>query len=232
MYQFDRPFDPSTVEPTSFAPVPPMGDYHVRIVDSEVQPTADKQSGFLRFDLEILDPGPFQGAKVPYRLNLFNTKSQTTVEMAYRQLSALCWCTVNGRAIQNAAELHGIAFMAKIGPQTDNPQYSNVFAVMDINGNLPKGMKGQQQPAAPVPFGAPAAPPAAAPAAAPTAWGPPAPAPAPPQPAPTAWGPPQPTAPPAQAWGPPAPAPTAWQPGPAAAAPAAAAPSAKAPWER
>jgi Protein of unknown function (DUF669) len=213
--QFQQPFDARSVEPASFAPPPPLADYHVRIIESEAKPTSDNSGGYLRLDLEILDPGPQVGRKVPYFLNLFN-KAQQTVEIAYRQLSAVCYVT-GVFNISDSRQLHGIPFIATIGPQAENPTYSKVFAVKDINGNLP-GKTGAQ-PAAPAPVAAapPAwAPPPAAtpPAAAPPAWQPPgAPAPV----APPTWTPPGAATPPAAAAAPPT-----WQPG-------AAAPS-KPPW--
>lgn len=213
--QFQTPFDAHQVEPASFAPPPPMADYHVRITESEAKPTADQSGGYLELTLEILDPGPYVGRKVPYRLNLYN-KSQQTVEIAYRQLSAVCHVT-NVFQVQDSRQLHNIPFIATIGPQKDNPQYANVFGVKDLSGAIP-GKPGAAAPAAP--FAQPAAP-AAAPAA--PAWSAPS--------APAA-----PAAPPAQpAWQQPpqAAAPAAapvWSPGPPAAAPAA--PGAAPSWQQ
>lgn len=234
--QLPQPFDARGVEPASFAPPPPLADYHVRIVESEFKPVKDTpNAGFLELTMEILDPGPYAGRKIPYRLNMIHPNAQT-VDIAYRQLSAVCHVTGQFQ-IQDSRQLHNIPFVATIGPQANNPQYANVFAVKDINGVVP-GKAGATQaapapaqapPAAAAPWGAP--PPAAAPAA---PWGAPAPAaPAAAAAAAPAWGPP----PVAQA--PPAAAPApAWTPSPAAA-PAAqpgapwgptAPPAAKPPW--
>lgn len=219
--QFQQVFDANTVEPASFSPPPPLADYHVRIIESEAKPTKDNTGGYLSLTLEILDPGPYQGRKIPYNLNLFHANPQT-IEIAYRQLSAVCHVTKTFQ-IQDSRQLHGIPFIANIGPQANNPQYANVFGVKDINGALP-GKAGQAAPAA---FPVAAAP---APTAAPPAWGPPAPM-APPAAAPVAprvWGQPEasqpPPAAPAPAWGPPAAAaPPAWS-------PQAAAPPQAPPW--
>lgn len=206
--QLQQPFNARQVEPASFPPPPPLADYHVRITDSDGKPTKDNQGGYLELTLEILDPGPQQGRKIPYRLNLFNTNQQT-VEIAYRQLSAVCW-VIGVMDVTDTRALHNIPFIAVIGPQKNDPQYPNVFQVKDINGNAPGKAA---QPAAP-----PAAPPAAA---APPAWGAP-PAAAPPAAAPPAWNAPPAAQPPAAppAWAPAAAAAPAWQP-PAAAPPAA-----------
>lgn len=214
--QLGQPFDARQVDPAAFAAPPILGDYHVRIVESEAKPTADNSGGYLQLDLEILDPGPYLNTKIPYRLNLYN-KSQQTVEIAYRQLSAVCYVT-GVFNVTDTRQLHGIPFIAIIGPQKDNPQYANVFGVKDINGNLPGKTPGAAGvTAAPLPpVNQPAwAPPGAAAAPAQPAWQPPG-APTPPvasAPPPT-WTPPG---------APPAAAPPTWQPG------AAAAPS-KPPW--
>lgn len=211
--QFQQPFDARAVEPASFAPPPPMADYHVRIVGSEPKPTKDQTGGYLQLILEILDPGPYQGRKINYNLNLFNKDAQTC-EIAYRQLSAICHvCNVYN--VQDTRQLDNIPFIATIGPQKDNPQYANVFGVKDLNGVIP-GKAGA--PAAPAAFPVTPAPPPAAPA--PPTWQPGPPTAPPAATAPPAW------APPGQAT-PTPPAPPAWQPGPPPA-PAAAAPAAPA----
>lgn len=222
---FMEPFDASLVAPESFEAPPVLADYHVRIAESEAKPTKDGNGGFLELTLEILDPGPYLGRMIPYRLNLYNTNPKTCA-IARAQLSSVCHVTRVQR-ITDARELHGIPFMAKIGPQTDNPNYVNVFAVMDLNGNRPKvGGAAPTYTAAPV-APAPAYAPAPAPAFAPNpAFAPPAAAAAP------SWGPPAapapaaaPTWPGAAAPAPAAPGPPTW-PGAAPAAPAAVAPAA------
>ncbi len=187
--EFQQIFNARQVEPASFLPPPPLADYHVRIVDSEAKPTKDNSGGYVNFQLEILDPGPHQARKVPYNLNLFHTNPQT-VEIAYRQLSALCHVT-GVFDVKDTRQLHNIPFIATIGPQPNNPQYSNVFGVKDINGNAPGKGNAPAVPSAPPPTAA--APPAwGAPPAQPAAptWPGAAPAPAPAQPAAPAWGPP------------------------------------------
>lgn len=245
-FQFQTPFDVRSVEPSSFAPPPPMDKYHVRIIDGEAKPTNDGTGGYLELTLEILDPGPFQGRHIPYRLNIFSASKQAQ-EIAYRQMSAVGHVLQQWN-LQDVRQLCGIPFIAQIGPQKDSPQYSNVFGVFDINGNAP-GKAAQAAPGAFPPAQAPpanAAPPAwGAPPVAPAApatvpfvapvWGAPA---APPTAAP-AWGPPagqvaqQPPA-AAPAWAPPGQAPSApapqWGAQPPAGAPAPPAPSNKPPW--
>lgn len=199
--QFQQPFDARTVEPASFAPPPPLADYHVRITESEGKATKDNTGGLLELWLEILDPGPQQGRKIRYGLNLYNV-SQQAIDIAYRQLSALCHVTGQFN-VTDSRQLHNIPFIATIGPQVNNPTYSNVFGVKDINGNVPGKSAAAPAPAAPpvTPAAAPAwAPPAAATAT--PAWTPPGAPAQPAAPAPPVWGQPaQPAAAPAaQAW--------------------------------
>lgn len=225
--QFQQPFDARQVEPASYALPPVLADYHVRIIESEPKPTKNNDGGYLGFQIEILDPGPYLGRKVPHNLNLFHSNPQT-VEIAYRQLSALCYVT-GVFNIQDSRQLHNIPFIATIGPQKDNPQYANVYAVKDINGNLPgKTASPVAAPAAVPPAAAPApawAPPQAAQPPAAPAWAPPAVATAPP-PAAAPWSPPAAAATPPPVWtppgapaAPPAAAPAPWSPGASPAAP-------------
>jgi hypothetical protein len=243
--QFQQMFDARSVDPSQ-APAPmPAGDYKVRIIASEPKPTKDKTGGFLELTLQVLE-GQFQNRELIYRLNLFNP-SQQAVEIAYRQLSALCHVT-GVFNIQDSQQLHGIPFIAMVVIQSGGI-YNEIKGVKDLNGNVPgkagntgvasampaaapqaaapwgqppqAGFPAQAPPAAAAPPWGPPALPAAAPAAAP--WGPPAAA--PPQAAPAPWSPPG--APPMQA--PAVAAPPAWAAPPAQAQPPAA-PAAAPPW--
>lgn len=234
--QLQQPFNARTVDPNSYPPPPALADYHVRIVDSEAKPTSDNTGGYIDMILEILDPGAYQGRKQSDKLNLFSTKSEIAVKMANARLSAYCHVT-GVFDVQDTRQLHNIPFIATIGPQTGDPRYGQVFAVKDLNGNIP----GQPTAAPGAPAGGTQSFAPAPPASAPPAWGAQPPAATPPA---NPWGPPAATAPPAQPaaqpWQQPAAAPAQpWQqPGPPAATappswqPGATAPPAKAPWEK
>lgn len=218
--QFQQPFDARTVDPAATYSSLPAGDYKVQITASEAKPTKDGTGGYLELQLTIVE-GQFQGRNLQYRLNIFNQNPQA-VEIAYRQLSAVCHVT-GVFNLQASEQLHGIPFVAIVGFQKTNPDYNEIKGVKTLDGQTP-GSKSPQQPmaAAPAPaaanpWGAPAAPPAAAPAP----WQPPAAAPAP-APAPGGWQPP--TSGPAAPAPPQAQMPWAAQP-PAAAPPAPAAPA-------
>lgn len=215
MAQLPQGFSARTVEPqgtSSQLPVSGSEGHPVVITESEMKQVEGKPNcGYLQLTLRIIE-GEHNGVEGAYRLNLYHDNTKT-VEIANRQLSALCWVVGNPDAV-DSAQLHNIPFRAVVGLQkkttADAPDYTEVKGVKDINGNDP-GKTGKTAASAPAPAAPPAPPvqPAAAAPVAPT-WGQPA----------------APAAPPAQAPAAPAAAPAAapWQ------APAGGAPAATPPW--
>jgi len=205
-----QPFDASQHDPTQSAGQMPIGKHPVVITSSEIKATNAGDGGMLVFNLQIID-GPQKGGTGAYRLNLYHQTNEQTVQIAKRQLSAICY-VIGVFNVANTEQMHNIPFVVEVGPQKNDPQYTEVKKVYDMQGNEPK--KGQAAPAptpAPAPV-QPTPPPVAAPATtAPTSWAPPA------EPAPAA----------------PNAAPAAWTPAPATGAPAnaPAAAGGKAPWE-
>lgn len=195
-------FDARSVDPTPSFVVPPMDDYIVIAVSVEPKENNDKTGGYLQYNLQI-QQGKLSGAQyakvmVIDRLNIFSSET-STVEMSYKALSAMAHAT--GRLqLQRPEDLLNIPFIATIGPQKKNPDYSQIYARKDMQGNVPT----KQGAAAVANTQVPAAQPAPA-----AAW-----TPGPPVNAAPA------TQPPAQAWGPPQPAFT----------PAPVAPVAQTPW--
>lgn len=235
-----RNYDPST----GGADVFETGEYSFQIVKSEAKTTKAGNGTMLVLEAACLDEG-FAGKRLAIRLNVQNP-SQQAMEIAYRDLSAICH-VVGVLQLTATEQLHGRPFRVRLEkmPRSDDPNKFNneIRAYLDMQGNAPvKGqMPGGGAPSAPsappAPPSAPAAP--AAPAAAPAAPAPapaaPAPAPAPaPAAAPPAMAPamaPNPAAAPAvpPASAPPAVAPTAAPAAPPAAAPWAGQPAAPAP---
>lgn len=248
MARLPNPFNPMEVDPDSGAqgmPISGPNGYLVRILDSSWVPVSDNpQLGRLVFQLEVLE-GEYAGFKGSYGFNLGHSNAQT-VEIAQRELSALCHVCGVFNVVTDTAVLNGKQFRACVRQQKKNPEYTEVWKVLDIHGRSaidikkagPQAMAPQQSypTAAPPPQAAPQAapqmaPPPAMPQYAPAAAPPPAAAPVMPQAAPQ-------TAPPAAApaapgvppMGPPAfpqaaPAPAS-APAPAAPAPAFAPPPA------
>lgn len=168
MAQLIQAFNAQTVDPSQGVGGLPIGKHPVVVDSSEVKPNKENNGGYLQLNLKIID-GPQTGTVGAYRLNLYHSNQQT-VEIAHRQLSAVCHVT-GVFMLQDSAQLHNIPFIVEVGPQKNDPQYTEVKKVFDINGNEP-GKAGQGQ--------APAQPAAAAPQGfgqqpaqqqAPAAWG-------------------------------------------------------------
>ncbi|AXC34303.1 hypothetical protein P7I17_gp49 [Escherichia phage Halfdan] len=146
MAQLMQAFDARNVDPTQGVGGLPIGKHPVIAIKSEVKPTKDNDSGYLQFDLQVID-GPNKGAVGAYRLNLYHTNPQT-VEIAHKQLSALCHVT-GVFQVQDSQQLHNIPFMVEVGLQKEpNPnKYTDVKRVFDINGNEPGHANGNGQAA-------------------------------------------------------------------------------------
>ena len=240
MAQLIQAFNAQNYNPEQSTGGLPIGKHPVVVDSSEVKPNKENNGGYLQLNLKIID-GPQTGTVGAYRLNLYHSNQQT-VEIAHRQLSAVCHVT-GQFMLQDSAQLHNIPFIVEVAPQKNDAQYTEVKKVFDIHGNEPgKAGHGQaaaqpaqapvgfasqqpaqkpQQPAAAPAWGAPQGQPAAQPAPAQggaPAWGQapqqqPAAAPQQPAGAP-AWGQQAPAQQPAQA---PAAAPAGWQQGAAPA---------------
>lgn len=136
-------FDATSVDPTQTLGGLPIGKHPVVIINSEVKPTKNNDAGYLQLDLQIID-GPSKGAVGAWRLNLYHSNRQT-VEIAYRQLSALCH-VIGVYQVQDSQQLHNIPFVVEVGLQKgENPEkYTEVKRVLDMNGNEPGHMTHSQ----------------------------------------------------------------------------------------
>ncbi len=141
MAQLIQAFNAQQYDPTQGVGGLPIGRHPVIIEASEVKANSKNDGGYLQLDLKIID-GPQAGTTGAYRLNLYHSNQQV-VEIAHRQLSAVCHC-VGVFNVQDSGQLHGIPFVIEVGPQKNDPQYTEVKKVFDINGNEP-GKAGQGQ---------------------------------------------------------------------------------------
>lgn len=103
MASLNGTFDASGVEPAAPMELLPPGRYVAQIVQSEMQPTKAGDGQLLWLELEVLD-GPHRGRKIWDRLNLAN-RNQQTVEIAQRQLSAICHA-VGQIQVSDSEQLH------------------------------------------------------------------------------------------------------------------------------
>ena len=104
-------FNASEIEPQgSFEPIP-AGWYTAMIVDSEMKATKNGTGEYLQLRLDIID-GDHQGRVLFDRLNL-NNQNQTAVEIAQRQLSAICRA-VGVMQPQDSSDLHDKPLRVKV----------------------------------------------------------------------------------------------------------------------
>lgn len=150
MAKLIAPFDATQFNPQQSSGSLPIGKHPVVIDSSEVKANKAGDGGYLQLTLKIID-GPSKGSTGPYRLNLYSA-SQQAVDIANKQLSAICH-VLNVFQFEDSQALHNVPFVVEVGPQKDNPQYTEVKRVYDINGNepgqAPVGGAQPQQPAQP-----------------------------------------------------------------------------------
>jgi len=123
----------------------PVGEHPVTITGGEFKAVKDKpNAGMLVLTLTVYD-GPNKGASGPWRLNLYSDSPQA-VEIAQKQMSALCHVT-NTFIVNNVEDLFGKPFLVCVGPQANNPQYTQVNGVKFLDGRDPgkPGAAPQQQ---------------------------------------------------------------------------------------
>lgn len=137
--QLIQPFNAQQYDPTQGVGSLPIGKHPVIVETSEVKANKANDGGYLQLNLRIIG-GPQAGTTGAYRLNLYHTNQQT-VEIAHRQLSAVCH-VIGVFQINDSSQLHGIPFLIEVGPQKNDPQYTEVKKVFDMNGNEP-GKAGQ-----------------------------------------------------------------------------------------
>lgn len=104
-------FDASTVKPGGQLDPVPVGEYNVKIIESEMKPTSDGKGQYLALTLEIMD-GEFAGRRLVDNLNLVN-ENAVAVQIAYGSLSAICHAT-NVIKITDTSELHNKPMLAKV----------------------------------------------------------------------------------------------------------------------
>ena len=203
-------FDPTLHEASTDSEPIPAGRYTAMIVNSEMKPTKNHTGQYLKLEFEIYD-GPFKGRKVFTNLNLINSNQQT-VQIAQKDLTAICEAVGIHQRIQDSSHLHNIPLEIRVTVKQEQgyePQ-NNVkgFRALNSAGVHPPATPAYQPPAYQQAL----------------AGQPPA-APAPHQPAPA----------PQQAYQPPpatAPVQQTYQQPPAAAPPPAAPNGGPAPWEQ
>jgi hypothetical protein len=104
-------FNAEDVKPQdSFEPLP-AGWYTAMITQSEMKPTKNGAGEYLQLRLDVID-GEYEGRVLFDRLNLRN-ENQTAVEIAQRQLSAICHA-VGVLTPNDSTELHDKPLKVKV----------------------------------------------------------------------------------------------------------------------
>ncbi len=166
-------FNATQVAPSVPLEVIPADWYVLLITASELSPTKDKDGAYLNLTAEV-GAGPYKGRKQFLRFNVQNSNAQA-VEIAYRDLSALCHAT-GVLNVQDTQQLHNIPFEAKIivrAAEGKYPETNDVRGFRAMNsGQKPAGNGvGVVHTPSVAPQGAPAGPVNNAP---PANWGNPA----------------------------------------------------------
>lgn len=148
-------FNPQEVDPTQGIGSLPLGRHPVVITGGEVKASKDGNNGLVEFALEVID-GPAKGQQGAYRLNLYHSTSKQAVDIARKQLSAVCHVVgvyQLGSDGKQLSALFGKPFVVEVVQQKDT-QYTEIKNVFDMQGNPPgkQGAGGPQgQPAAQTP---------------------------------------------------------------------------------
>lgn len=134
-------FDANQVEPDAGMDVVPAGWYNVAVDETEMKPTKSGDGAYLKFRFNILD-GQYHGRKLFINLNLRNPNPQT-VEIAQRQLSAICHAT-GVLNLQDTQQLYGIPMKVKVSvrkdptgayeDQNDIKSFKNINEQVDMAG--------------------------------------------------------------------------------------------------
>lgn len=152
-------FDPNSVQPADdFTPLP-SGEYLAVIIDSEMLPNSKNTGTFLKLTFKIID-GPMQGRLVWARLNLENPNPKA-VEIAQRELSAICHAVGHLQALTDSEKLHNRPMVIRVEyVKADGVKVTRdsneVKAYKRIEGAAPASPFAQQH-AAPQQASAPAA---------------------------------------------------------------------------
>lgn len=113
----------------------PVGKHPVVIYNTKLEATNSGTGGKMVLQLEVID-GPAKGAKGDENLTLQHS-NPTVVRISSEQLTAICHVVGLPNGFQNTEELHGKPFVVDVAPQKDKPEYTEVVAVFDMNGNEP-----------------------------------------------------------------------------------------------
>ena len=124
----------------------PLADYRLEITKVEpVQVKDNPNAGYLAIHLTCVD-GDLKGMVQVDRLNIYNP-SEVAKRIALQQLAAYAFA-IGRPQLATSEQMLGGKLICTIGPQADNPKYSEVKMIKCPDGSLPVNPnKGGGQPA-------------------------------------------------------------------------------------
>jgi hypothetical protein len=138
-------FDPSQGGSICF----PLGDYRLEITKVEPMQVKDNPgAGYLAIHLTCVD-GDLKGMTQIDRLNIYN-QSEVAKRIALQNLAAYAFA-IGRPQLATSEQMIGGKLICTIGPQTDNPKYSEVKAIKCPDGSLPVNPNKTGSQAAPAP---------------------------------------------------------------------------------
>jgi hypothetical protein len=143
-----NPFNPADVPPANDITPLPSGEYPAVIVDSDMKPTKAGTGQYLELHFQVID-GPMKGRQVWGRLNLDNPNPKA-VEIAQRDLSAICQALGITQTITDSAALHNRPLMIRVEYREGTGQFgasNEVKAYKRLEG-VPQAQPVPQQYAA------------------------------------------------------------------------------------
>ena len=141
-------FDAFQYDPTQGGSVCfPLADYRLEITKVEPAQVKDNPgAGYLAIHLTCVD-GDLKGMVQIDRLNIYNP-SEVAKRIALQQLAAYAFA-IGRPQLATTEQMLGGKLVATIGPQADNPKYSEVKVIKCSDGSLPVNpQKRGTQPAA------------------------------------------------------------------------------------
>lgn len=136
-------FDANQIDPSEGPSQLPVGTHPLQIIGSKYE------EGKVYLTFEVFD-GPERGARGNQLYNIHYNgpdadKQAKTRQIAMGKLSAVAHVT-GIKQFQDTSQLHGGRLIAVIVNQKDNPQYTEIQRVTDLQGNPPRSGGNQAAP--------------------------------------------------------------------------------------
>lgn len=154
MTGFNYHFDATNIPPEQMVATLAPGKFRAQVLNTLIKPTKDEDGGMFVVTFTS------EGGQIDMRYNLWNNSAKA-VEIAHKQLSALCHATGVFKLDMNneGAAIRGAWCVIEVAKQA-NTEYMEVKKVFDVNGNEPGKPPTQAPTSQSNAFGAQPSPPA------------------------------------------------------------------------